>query len=185
MEGTEYSDIHGNKIRLQQSSYGDSCRDLTVTGPKLSLRSLAGWTCGVWLLAYTVFTYTQYSAVLSAAIVCTVLGLLLYLHLVKIDHESLLLLGSLGIQKTLTYASGRESTVFIEMCRVQDVVINEGISMQRVTCYLCILLRDPCDPQGVSQVIPVFRSSQPRLDCLVEIYRSCQDILSQRGNTGS
>ncbi|XP_063788875.1 phosphatidylinositol N-acetylglucosaminyltransferase subunit H-like [Pseudophryne corroboree] len=183
--GSEYSDIGGNKITLQQSSYGDSCREITVTSPKLSLRSLTGCTCGVWLLAYTAFLYTQHSAVLTAAILCTVLGLLLYMHLLKVEQESLLLLGSLGIQQTLSYASGRESTVFIEMCRVRDVVINEGISMQRVIYYLCILLGDPSDPRGLSQVIPLFQNSQPRLDCLLEIYRSCQEVLSQRGSTES
>ncbi|XP_072286391.1 phosphatidylinositol N-acetylglucosaminyltransferase subunit H [Pyxicephalus adspersus] len=180
MEGKVYSDIHGEEIRLQQHSYSDTCQEFTVIRPKISFRSLTGCTCAVWLAAYGVFYYTQHSAVLSAAILCTILGLLLYLHLVKIDQESLLLLGSLGLQKSLTFASGRESTVFLEMCRVQDVIINEAISMSRVHYNLCILLRDPADPQGPSQVIPVFQGSQPRLECLVEIYRSCQEILSKR-----
>lgn len=179
MEGKEYLDIYGNKITLQQQTYSDTCQDFTITSAKLSIRSLTTWTCIVWIVAYVVFIYTQHSAVLTAAILFSIIGLLLYLHLVKVDNESLLILGSLGIQRTSTYASGRENTVFIEMCRVQDVVINEGISMHRVNYYLCLLLKDPSDPQaGVSQVIPIFQSSQPRLDCLVEIYRSCQEILS-------
>ncbi|XP_075690299.1 phosphatidylinositol N-acetylglucosaminyltransferase subunit H [Rhinoderma darwinii] len=180
MEGKEYLDIYGNKITLQQHSYSDTCQDFAITGAKLSVRSLTTWTCIVWVVAYVVFIYTQHSAVLTAAILFSIIGLLLYLHLVKVDHESLLILGSLGIQRTSTYASGRENTVFIEMCRVQDVVINEGISTHRVNYYLCLLLKDPSDPQAVSKVIPIFQSSQPRLDCLVEIYRSCQEILSSR-----
>ncbi|XP_018424650.1 PREDICTED: phosphatidylinositol N-acetylglucosaminyltransferase subunit H [Nanorana parkeri] len=184
MEGTVYSDIHGDEVGLQQSSYSDTCREFTVTRSKLSLRSLTGCTCAVWLAAYGIFLVTEHNAVLSAAILCTILGLLLHLHLVKIDQESLLLLGSLGIQKSVTYASGRESTVFLEMCRVQDVVINEAISMSKVHYHLCILLRDPADPKGPSQVVPVFQGSQPRLDCLVEIYRSCQEILSKRNQPG-
>ncbi|KAG8554616.1 hypothetical protein GDO81_003848 [Engystomops pustulosus] len=181
MEGKEYTDIYGNKITLQQQSYNDTCQDFTITSSKMSLRSLTTWTCSVWIVAYAVFYYTQHSAVLTAAILFSIVGLLLYLHLVKVDHESLLILGSLGIQTTSTYASGRENTVFIEMCRVQDVVINEGISMHRVNYYLCLLLKDPRNPQaGVSQVIPIFQSSQPRLDCLTEIYRSCQEILSSQ-----
>lgn len=179
MEGKEYLDINGNKITLEQHSYSDTCQDFAITSAKLSVRTLTTWTCTVWIVAYVIFAYTQHSAVLTAAILFSIIGLLLYLHLVKVDHESLLILGSLGIQRTSTYASGRENTVFIEMCRVQDVVINEGISMHRVNYYLCLLLKDPSDPQAkVSQVIPVFQSSQPRLDCLVEIYRSCQAILS-------
>ncbi|KAK4822401.1 hypothetical protein QYF61_015090 [Mycteria americana] len=51
---------------------------------------------------------------------------------------------------------------------------------QKVIYYLCILLQDPGDPQGVSEVVPLFQSSKPRLDCLIEVYKSCQEILEQR-----
>ncbi|KAG9477816.1 phosphatidylinositol N-acetylglucosaminyltransferase subunit H [Eleutherodactylus coqui] len=186
MEEKEYSDIYGNTITLQQQSYSDTCQDFTITSSKVSIRSLTTWTCVVWIIAYVLFVCTQQTAVLTVAILFSIVGLLLYLHLVKVDHESLLILGSLGIQRTSTYASGRENTVFIEMCRVQDVVINEGISMHRVNYYLCLLLKDPSDPQaGVSQVIPVFQSCQPRLDCLVEVYRSCQEVLAHRNKVAS
>lgn len=67
--------------------------------------------------------------VLSGAIFITLIGLIIYLHFVKIDQESLLVIGSLGIQLTSSYASGKESTTFIEMSRVKDVVINEAIYM--------------------------------------------------------
>lgn len=71
----------------------------------------------------------QNSMVLSAAIFFSLIGLIIYLHFVKIDQESLLVIGSLGIQVTSSYASGKESTTFIEMGRVKDVVINEAIHM--------------------------------------------------------
>lgn len=71
----------------------------------------------------------QNSMILSAAIFITLLGLLGYLHFVKIDQETLLIIGSLGIQLTSSYASGKESTTFIEMGKVKDVVINEAIYM--------------------------------------------------------
>ncbi|XP_077178635.1 phosphatidylinositol N-acetylglucosaminyltransferase subunit H isoform X3 [Paroedura picta] len=119
------------------------------------------------------------SVVLSAAIFVTLIGLLVYLHFVKIDQESLLIVGSLGIQMTSSYASGKESTTFLEMNRVKDVVINEAIYMQKVIYYLCILLQDPVEPHVVSEVVPLFQSSKPRLDCLVEVYKSCQEILEQ------
>ncbi|KFQ61994.1 Phosphatidylinositol N-acetylglucosaminyltransferase subunit H, partial [Pelecanus crispus] len=115
----------------------------------------------------------QNSMVLSAAIFITLIGLIIYLHFVKIDQESLLVIGSLGI------FFFKESTTFIEMGQVKDVVINEAIHMQKVIYYLCILLQDPRDPQGVSEVVPLFQSSKPRLDCLIEVYKSCQEILEQ------
>ncbi|KAF6132089.1 phosphatidylinositol glycan anchor biosynthesis class H [Phyllostomus discolor] len=105
--------------------------------------------------------------ILSAAIFITLLGLLGYLHFVKIDQETLLIIDSLGIQLTSSYASGKESTTFIEMGK-------------KVIYYLCILLNDPADPHGISQVVPVFQSAKPRLDCLIEVYRSCQEILAHQ-----
>ncbi|XP_025031426.1 phosphatidylinositol N-acetylglucosaminyltransferase subunit H isoform X2 [Python bivittatus] len=122
----------------------------------------------------------QNSMVLSASIFITLIGLLAYLHFVKIDQESLLIIDSLGIQMTSSYASGKENTTFIEMNQVKDVVINEAIYMQKVIYYLCILLRDPIEPHAISEVVPLFQSSKPRLDCLVEVYKSCQEILEQR-----
>lgn len=67
--------------------------------------------------------------VLSAAIFIILGGLLGYLHFVKIDQETLLIIASLGIQMTSCYASGKESTTFIEMGKVKDIVINEAIYM--------------------------------------------------------
>lgn len=71
----------------------------------------------------------QNSMILSAAIFITLLGLLGYLHFVKIDQETLLIIDSLGIQMTSSYASGKECTTFIEMGKVKDVVINEAVYM--------------------------------------------------------
>ncbi|XP_021392720.2 phosphatidylinositol N-acetylglucosaminyltransferase subunit H isoform X1 [Lonchura striata] len=170
----------GVPIALRRRQHSASCRELAVRGPRLQLRSLSAVTSAVWLAAYGLFALSENSMVLSAAIFITLIGLIIYLHFVKIDQESLLVIGSLGIQVTSSYASGKESTTFIEMAQVKDVVINEAIHMQKVIYYLCILLQDPEDPQGVSEVVPLFQSSKPRLDCLIEVYKSCQEILEQR-----
>ena len=71
----------------------------------------------------------QNTAVLSSAILVTLVGMMLHIHLVKVDHESLLVIGSLGIQVSSSYASGRETTTFIEMSKIKDIVINEAIYM--------------------------------------------------------
>lgn len=73
----------------------------------------------------------QNTAVLSSAILITLVGMTLHIHFVKVDHESLLVIGSLGIQVSSSYASGRETTTFIEMNKIKDIVINEAIYMVR------------------------------------------------------
>ncbi|XP_060119568.1 phosphatidylinositol N-acetylglucosaminyltransferase subunit H-like isoform X3 [Heteronotia binoei] len=147
----KYLTVSGERITLQRRRHSASCREFLVRCPRLQLRSLSAVTCSVWLVAYGLFVLCQNSMVLSAAIFVTLIGLLVYLHFVRIDQESLLIVGSLGIQMTSYYASGKESTTFIEMNQVKDVVINEAIYM----------------------------SSKPRLDCLVKVYKSCQEILEQ------
>ncbi|XP_058843585.1 phosphatidylinositol N-acetylglucosaminyltransferase subunit H-like [Acipenser ruthenus] len=179
MTEEEFSDINGNTISLDCQNHSEFCKEFTVSVPKLSLRKVMNYTCAVWLTAYAVFFATDNTNVLSAAIIVTLVGMMLHLHFVKIDHESMLIIGSLGIQISASYASGRESTSFIEMNKVKDIVINEAIYMQRVIYYLCILLKEPSDPGGVGAVVPLFQSSKPRLNCLEEVYKSCQDILGQ------
>lgn len=74
----------------------------------------------------------QNTVVLSSAIIVTLVGMMLHIHFVKVDHESLLVIGSLGIQLSSSYASGRETTTFIEMSKIKDIVINEAIYMVNI-----------------------------------------------------
>ncbi|KAG9347284.1 hypothetical protein JZ751_004851 [Albula glossodonta] len=112
------------------------------------------------------------TAVLSGAIFVTLVGMLLHIHFVKIDQETLLIIGSLGVQLSSSYASGRESTTFIEMSKIKDIVINEAIYMQGVIYYLCILLKDPSDPDTVSSVVPLFQSTDPdTVSSVVPLFR--------------
>ncbi|XP_040082168.1 phosphatidylinositol N-acetylglucosaminyltransferase subunit H isoform X3 [Oryx dammah] len=152
-----FSDICGGRLALHRRYYSPYCLEFCLSCPRISLRSLTAVTCTVWLAAYGLFTLCENSMILSAAIFITLLGLLGYLHFVKIDHETLLIIDSLGIQMTSSYASGKESTTFIEMGKVKDVIINEAIYMQKVIYYLCILLKDPVEPHGISQVVPIFQ----------------------------
>ncbi|XP_050014556.1 phosphatidylinositol N-acetylglucosaminyltransferase subunit H isoform X2 [Alexandromys fortis] len=179
-----FSDICGGRVVLRRRYYSPYCREFGLSSARLSLRSLTAVTCVVWLAAYGLFTLCENSMILSAAIFITIIGLLGYLHFVKIDQETLLIIDSLGIQMTSSYASGKESTTFIEMDKVKDVIINEAIYM-KVIYYLCILLKDPGKPHEISQVVPVFQSAKPRLDCLIEVYRSCQEILAHQKATSA
>ncbi|KAI1897290.1 hypothetical protein AGOR_G00081800 [Albula goreensis] len=175
----KFTDINGKAIFLECQNHSSFCREFTVSAPKVSLLRVMVYTCSVWLVAYVVFFLTENTAVLSGAIFVTLVGMLLHIHFVKIDQETLLIIGSLGVQLSSSYASGRESTTFIEMSKIKDIVINEAIYMQGVIYYLCILLKDPTDPDTVSSVVPLFQSSKPRLNCLVKVYKSCQEILAK------
>ncbi|KAM8831902.1 phosphatidylinositol N-acetylglucosaminyltransferase subunit H isoform 1-T1 [Spinachia spinachia] len=189
MEDEAFTDINGKAISLECQSHSGLCREFTVSVPKVSIGKVLVYTCCVWLVAYAVFCLTENTAVLSSAIIVTLVGMMLHIHFVKVDHESLIVIRSLGIQMSSSYASGRETTTFIEMNKIKDIVINEAIHMvnkgtpasivwHRIIYYLCVLLKDPSEPEAVSRVVPLFQSSKPRLNCLVKVYKSCQEILS-------
>ncbi|XP_031721838.1 phosphatidylinositol N-acetylglucosaminyltransferase subunit H [Anarrhichthys ocellatus] len=179
MEDETFTDINGKAISLDCRSHSSLCREFTVSVPKVSIGKVLVFTCSVWLLAYAVFFFTENTAVLSSAIFVTLVGMMLYIHFVKVDHESLIVIHSLGIQLSSSFASGRETTSFIEMSKIKDIVINEAIYMHQIIYYLCVLLKDPSEPDAVSSVVPLFQSSKPRLNCLVKVYKSCQEILSK------
>ncbi|XP_037541291.1 phosphatidylinositol N-acetylglucosaminyltransferase subunit H [Nematolebias whitei] len=179
MEDEAFASISSKPITLDCQSHSSFCREFTVSSPKVSIGKVMVYTCSVWLIAYAVFFFTENTAVLSSAILITLAGMMLHIHFVKVDHESLLVIGSLGIQVSSTYASGREVTTFIEMSKIKDIVINEAIYMHQIIYYLCVLMKDQSEPNGVSGVVPLFQSSKPRLNCLVKVYKSCQEILSK------
>ncbi|KAK2856398.1 hypothetical protein Q5P01_005133 [Channa striata] len=177
MEDEAFTDINGKGISLDCQSHSSFCREFTVHSPKVSIGKVIVYTCCVWLSAYAVFFFTQNTAVLSSAIVITLVSMMLYIHFVKVDHESLLIIGSLGIQVSSSYASGRETTTFIEMNKIKDIVINEAIYLHRIVYYLCVLLKDPLEPNAVSSVVPLFQSSKPRLNCLEGAATHLQQLL--------
>ncbi|XP_041831203.1 phosphatidylinositol N-acetylglucosaminyltransferase subunit H [Melanotaenia boesemani] len=179
MEEEAFTNISGKPISLDCQTHSSFCREFTVSSPKMSIGKVMVYTCSVWLLAYAVFFFTQNTAVLTSAIFITLVGMMLHIHIVKVDHESLLVIGSLGIQVSSSYASGREITTFIEMSKIKDIVINEAIYMHQIIYYLCVLLKDPSHGNSLSGVVPLFQSSKPRLNCLEKVYKSCQEILSK------
>ncbi|CAB1339816.1 unnamed protein product [Coregonus sp. 'balchen'] len=154
MEDETYTDIDGKAISLECQRHSGFCREFTVSSAKVSIGRVMVYTCAN-------------TAVLSSAIIITLVGMMVHIHFVKVDHETLLIIGSLGVQVSSSYASGRESTDFIEMGKIKDIVINEAIHM------------DPSEPDAVSSVVPLFQSSKPRLNCLVKVYKSCQEILAK------
>ncbi|XP_020774781.1 phosphatidylinositol N-acetylglucosaminyltransferase subunit H [Boleophthalmus pectinirostris] len=177
MEEEVFTDINGKVITLDCQDHSSFCREYVVSSPKVSFWKVMGYTSTVWLVAYAVFFFIHNTAILSTAILITLLGMMVFIHFVKVDHETLLVVGSLGVQVSYSYASGRETCSFIEMSKIKDIVINEAIYMHQIIYYLCVLLKDPSDPNAVSGVVPLFQSSKPRLNCLVKVYKSCQEIL--------
>ncbi|XP_014671965.1 PREDICTED: phosphatidylinositol N-acetylglucosaminyltransferase subunit H-like isoform X2 [Priapulus caudatus] len=113
---------------------------------------------------------------LFGALVLLVILLIIKLHL-KVTKESLLVIASLGIQLTTTFASGRTTTQFVEATHVHDVIINEAVTMHRIIFYLAILQNGINYQNKTERLMPLFQNFYPRLDCLRKIYEGVQKVL--------
>jgi hypothetical protein len=56
--------------------------------------------------------------------------------------ESLIVIEGVGIQTKTTFLSGRSQTRFIDDHKINEVIINEGISGFQVIFYLAVMLQD-------------------------------------------
>ena len=52
-----------------------------------------------------------------------------------IPSESLLVMSSLGVQLTTTFATGRTKSTFFDITEVKDIIINEAVTMVRETGF--------------------------------------------------
>ncbi|XP_041354307.1 phosphatidylinositol N-acetylglucosaminyltransferase subunit H-like [Gigantopelta aegis] len=102
--------------------------------------------------------------------------MLIYRLYNKVKRESFLVLPSLGIQVKTEYLFGHCDAEFIDILHVKDVIINEAITMQRVICYLAVLLKeDNCD--NLKAIYPLFTHSWPSLSVIQPIYQITQKKL--------
>uniref|UniRef100_A0A8C4Q7T6 Phosphatidylinositol glycan anchor biosynthesis, class H n=1 Tax=Eptatretus burgeri TaxID=7764 RepID=A0A8C4Q7T6_EPTBU len=178
---TRMASCRGDPLVFSERKQHGLSIEYTLSSPGVSLSSLLCCTLAVWTVTYPVSTYAQAPALLASATVIVMLGILVYLHWIRVQHESILVISGTGVQLSTCFASGRCDTHFIEMDVVQDIVINEGIHRQAVIYYLCVLVRNN-QKNGLKAILPVFLAARPRLDCLRKVYRGCQEILHTEPN---
>ena len=59
--------------------------------------------------------------------------------------ESLLVMSSLGVQLTTTFATGRTKSTFFDITEVKDIIINEAVTMVRQEGFLAHLIMSLCN----------------------------------------
>ncbi|KAK7925854.1 hypothetical protein WMY93_008164 [Mugilogobius chulae] len=100
MEEEAFTDINGRAITLDCQDHSSFCREYVVSSPKVSFWKVMGYTSAVWLVAYTVFSSHKHGRPEHCHPGHSA-GMMLHIHFVKVDHESLLVIGSLGIHLQL------------------------------------------------------------------------------------
>ena len=129
-----------------------------------------------WLLVVGVLLGVSVGGWRGVGVVCVVLGVLRACWwATRVSKESITVMRGLGVQLTQERASGAQHTVFIDREHVQDVVINEGITLCKVVFYLAILVR------GKDKLVLVFPHLQPRRDELLAVRQGVRDMLFDKG----
>lgn len=182
VESQECRDVYGQKLLFHAIQHDSTslCNEYIIERSPFSIKR---WVCLTILFSACALQYEVYNrdiSILGLALIFLCIILITKLHS-KVKQESLLVIASIGLQFTTTFATGRQASKFIHQCHIKDVVINEGITMHRVLFYLAVLLKDASQPLGIDKVLPLFQHTFPRLDCLEQIYSGIQ--ISLFGNS--
>ncbi|KAI8976203.1 GPI-GlcNAc transferase complex, PIG-H component-domain-containing protein [Pilobolus umbonatus] len=89
--------------------------------------------------------------------------------------KSILAIRDIGIQVKTTYWGGYTVSRFINRLKIEDIIINEGISFWQIKSYMAILVKDE------AKMIVVFEHLLPRLrPVLLDVYKGTRDIIFNR-----
>ncbi|CAH2045574.1 unnamed protein product, partial [Iphiclides podalirius] len=98
----------------------------------------------------------------------------------SVQSESILVIPTVGIQNSIKYVLGRDD-VFVPWAKIDDVIINEVIKLNRVLYYLTLIVKagtsHPSPESEVIKLIPLFKYTKPRLVMLETIYSELQTLL--------
>ncbi|KAF1799451.1 GPI-GlcNAc transferase complex, PIG-H component-domain-containing protein [Mucor lusitanicus] len=96
----------------------------------------------------------------------------LFLKRKSVRQESILAIRDVGIQVKTTYWGGSSVSRFINRNKIDDVIINEGISFWQIKSYMAILVKDE------DKMVVVFEHLLPRLKpVLLRAYQGTRTII--------
>ena len=70
--------------------------------------------------------------------------------------ESILAMKEIGIQVRTVYWGGKSVSKFIDQHKIDDIIINEGITMWQIKSYMAILVKNQDHMVVVFEVIRLF-----------------------------
>ena len=89
----------------------------------------------------------------------------------RVTEESLVVMRGLGVELRTRYRSGSERHRFLQHAEIADVIINEGITFQRVIFYMAFVVHD------ADRLVLAFEHLRPKLPVLQQIYSGAREVL--------
>ncbi|KAG0326010.1 hypothetical protein BG000_001556 [Podila horticola] len=84
---------------------------------------------------------------------------------------TILVIRDVGIQVKTVYLGGRSVSRFIDRSKIQDIIINEAITMMHIRVYMAIIV------EGQDKMVVVFQNLLPRLNVLLQAYHGARSII--------
>ncbi|KAG0043224.1 hypothetical protein BGZ83_011701 [Gryganskiella cystojenkinii] len=91
--------------------------------------------------------------------------------LFMVMEETILVIRDVGVQVKTVYLGGRSSSRFIDRSKIQDIIINEAITMLHIRVYMAIIV------EGEDRMVVVFQNLLPRLHVLLQAYHGARSII--------
>ncbi|CAO3649993.1 unnamed protein product [Mucor fragilis] len=127
----------------------------------VSLLDVFLWSIALYLAKSRLYTYAATAALIW-----------LLLKRKSARQESILAIRDVGIQVKTTYWGGSSVSRFINRNKIDDVIINEGISFWQIKSYMAILVKDE------DKMVVVFEHLLPRLKpVLLRAYQGTRAII--------
>lgn len=108
-------------------------------------------------------------------------ALMVLLLLLQHPHDSIMVIKDMGVQlsSTLRWRLGSNSTEFIPLSDIIDIVVHEGFhGFGEVIFYMCVLTKassgSSVEGNGIKIVFPQFL---PRKDILLQVWRQSREML--------
>eukprot|EP01055_Gregarina_sp_Pseudo9_P004661 Gregarina_sp_Pseudo_9__4660@NODE_484_length_2725_cov_21_191363_g456_i0_p1_GENE_NODE_484_length_2725_cov_21_191363_g456_i0NODE_484_length_2725_cov_21_191363_g456_i0_p1_ORF_typecomplete_len259_score54_75PIGH/PF10181_9/1_7e12bVLRF1/PF18826_1/0_36_NODE_484_length_2725_cov_21_191363_g456_i019492659 len=120
--------------------------------------------------------YWSFLCLLSAlAVHCLALSIVAN----TVEEEALLAVRSMGLQLSRSYCSGREQSLFIDVGRIQDILVNEAFSGHRVVSRLLVAgARSVGGKEDSKPIIHVpFDAARPRMQEIVYCWKFLRAVL--------
>ncbi|CAO3687328.1 unnamed protein product [Rhizopus microsporus] len=90
----------------------------------------------------------------------------------QVRRESIMAIRDLGVQIKTVYWDGSAVTRFIDILKIEDIIIHEGISFWQIKSYIAIIIKDE------DKMVIVYENLLPKLDpILLETYRGVRSII--------
>ncbi|XP_063538932.1 phosphatidylinositol N-acetylglucosaminyltransferase subunit H-like [Cydia strobilella] len=180
----KYENVNGVMLSLRVDGRNSSpkSRQFTISYSSSNEERKSNWSMIsllVAILANIVFLiYVRINLTILVVIV-TVLSFIVFFWVThSVQSETLLVIPTVGIQSSVQYVVGREDN-FVPWTKIDDIIINEAIKLNRVLYFLTLLVKINSDYEPL-KLIPLFKYTKPRLLMLESIYKEIQDLLTEQ-----